>query len=44
MDAVHHGHASLRPAGEKSVEVHRIAIAGNGGKPDLVSLGEGSAR
>ena len=34
----------LGPAGEEGVEVHRIAIAGNGGKPHLVGLGEGSAR
>jgi alkylhydroperoxidase family enzyme len=44
VDAMDDRNAGLSPAGEESVEVHRIAIAGNGGKPHLVGLGEGSAR
>ena len=44
MEAVHDRNPGLSPAGEESVEVHRIAIAGNGGELRLVGLGEGSAR
>ena len=41
---MHDRRARLRPAGEDRVEMHRIAIAGNGGKPLLIGLGEGSFR
>jgi hypothetical protein len=44
MDAMHRQRAGLRPAGEDRVEMHRIAIPGNGGEPLLICLGEGSFR
>ena len=44
MDAMHDRHAGLRAAGEDGVEVHRVAVAGNGGEPRLIGLGEGSFR
>jgi hypothetical protein len=40
---MHHRHGGLGTARQDGVEVHRIAIAGNGSKPELVGHGEGAA-
>ena len=42
MDAMHHRHAGRGAAREDGVEMHRIAIAGNVGEPDLIGRREGS--
>jgi hypothetical protein len=44
VDAMRDRRASLRSAGEDGVEMHRIAVAGNGGEPRLIGRGEGSFR